>query len=811
MKTYLILSSLFILIFQMLLFGQNIVQNGGFENDFAYWQTTGIANISQNTVHSGNKSFESASSISQYAYIYQKLNVKATSFDAIFWVYPGSETYFNTFELIANWDDFISDIIFRIEFAQDSMKINVLDNDTTVANVLNPTAWNKIAIHANDASLTTSLFINDDYVCSLSSSSSIPAEWILLGDLSDNKHYGVFYYDDISFVPNVREGLVAHYPFEGDARDMSGYGNNGIVYGAALTNDRFDSANGAYAFDGLDDFIVVKDDDILSPANNKLTIAMWAKTNYPGNKYFLYKGNYHYDREYSMGLRSDSLFSFAINNLGGWENDQYGVPSITIAEQGIWYHIVGTWNGTYQKIYVNGKLENTAAPPVVIGNYNSDLYIGSYGGDISEYAINATIDDIRIYNKALSAEEVCDLYAGSLLADFSANKTIGVPPITVQFSDQSRATDSLLAIDSWKWDFNNDGEIDSEEQNPEWTYNESGIYTVKLTVSDSLNEATAVKNNYIAVLSENPLILSVNDVPEDQGGWVKVNFYRSSYDTDSLSLPKAMSAELYTIEIKDGEEWTAAATTVAYGKNLYSVLVPTAGNLTSESNGLMKFRVVAGMEEGNFVSNVMEGYSVDNLHPASPDGLSAAMRDANHVEIIWNEIGDSDFDHFNIYRNTENSFDDHSQPISQTTGTIYTDTQVEPGKMYYYTIKSVDFSGNESDFSEAASIQITSTSDKKEKKAIPKSFYINQNYPNPFNPTTFISYGLPEDAYVKITIYNIRGQEILHIVNRQQYAGKYNIAWNGFDHSGNQMASGLYLYEMHAGNYREIHKMILMR
>ncbi len=175
-----------------------------------------------------------------------------------------------------------------------------------------------------------------------------------------------------------------------------------------------------------------------------------------------------------MGLRSDSLFSFAINNQGGWETDQYGVYSETIPKENVWYHIVGTWDGTYQKIYINGKLENIASPQVLIGNFDSNLYIGAYGGNIPQYAINGTIDDIRIYDRALSAEEIYQLYTDYITVDFTADTTSGAAPLTVHFSDRTSSVDSSLKINSWEWDFANDGQIDSQEQNPEWTYNVRG-------------------------------------------------------------------------------------------------------------------------------------------------------------------------------------------------------------------------------------------------------------------------------------------------------------------------------------------------
>ena len=79
-------------------------------------------------------------------------------------------------------------------------------------------------------------------------------------------------------------------------------------------------------------------------------------------------------------------------------------------------------------------------------------------------------------------------------ADFSATPTNGATPLTVQFTDLSTGNPT-----SWAWDFNNDGIVDSTDQNPVYTYNTDGIYTVKLTVSNSYGTAEEIKNDYIRV------------------------------------------------------------------------------------------------------------------------------------------------------------------------------------------------------------------------------------------------------------------------------------------------------------------------
>ena len=96
-------------------------------------------------------------------------------------------------------------------------------------------------------------------------------------------------------------------------------------------------------------------------------------------------------------------------------------------------------------------------------------------------------------------------------------------------------------------------------------------------------------------------------------------------------------------------------------------------------------------------------------------------------------------------------------------------------------------------------------------KEIPKEFSLNQNYPNPFNPTTVISYHLSAVSDVELTIYNQLGQRIKTLVKERQHAGAYQIEWDGRDHVGKQVASGVYLYRLKAGSFVETRKMVLLR
>ncbi len=93
----------------------------------------------------------------------------------------------------------------------------------------------------------------------------------------------------------------------------------------------------------------------------------------------------------------------------------------------------------------------------------------------------------------------------------------------------------------------------------------------------------------------------------------------------------------------------------------------------------------------------------------------------------------------------------------------------------------------------------------------PEEFQLLQNYPNPFNPQTEISYSIPEDSHVRLSIYNLLGQQVRLLVDEYQGAGAKRVVWDGRNENGESVASGIYLYRLEAGQYVETKKMSLLK
>ena len=113
----------------------------------------------------------------------------------------------------------------------------------------------------------------------------------------------------------------------------------------------------------------------------------------------------------------------------------------------------------------------------------------------------------------------------------------------------------------------------------------------------------------------------------------------------------------------------------------------------------------------------------------------------------------------------------------------------------------------------AATIIIGSATrvDEKENTSLPASYRLLQNHPNPFRATTAIRYELPQAGQVLLQVYNLAGQEVFQLVNHVQSTGRYAINWNGRDHQGHTVPSGVYICRLQAGGIVQTQRMVLMR
>ncbi len=206
--------------------------------------------------------------------------------------------------------------------------------------------------------------------------------------------------------PIPTDGLVAYYPFNGNAKDDATSSNNGIVHGVELIEDRAGNSNRAFSFDGVDDFIGLPSDFDLA----QRTISLWFSVNEVDGYNRLYNSD-HPNLDYS----STNIDVFKDNQsneyklrleAGGGQGDDILYTIV----QNNWYHAVLMIDSLNTSAYVNGEIINS----VPFMNHHSDVgfprsFIGT-NRDTSRYFFNGVIDDIRIYDRTLREDEIQSLF-----------------------------------------------------------------------------------------------------------------------------------------------------------------------------------------------------------------------------------------------------------------------------------------------------------------------------------------------------------------------------------------------------------------
>jgi hypothetical protein len=206
---------------------------------------------------------------------------------------------------------------------------------------------------------------------------------------------------------SLLSGLVAYYPLNGDAQDESGYMHHASIINASLTMDCPGFPNGAYEFDGVDDRIVIPDSPSLNPTE-AITISAWVKADdWTGAPRIVSKGTGGRVRQYVI-IASAGLLRFGITPVV----DPAISATAPLPAVGICFHVVGTYDRSAARIYIDGVLieevPGTADIPVGIdvlafGNKSDST-------DPLEH-FDGVIDQVRIYDRALTSNEVLRLFS----------------------------------------------------------------------------------------------------------------------------------------------------------------------------------------------------------------------------------------------------------------------------------------------------------------------------------------------------------------------------------------------------------------
>ncbi len=199
------------------------------------------------------------------------------------------------------------------------------------------------------------------------------------------------------------------------------------------------------------------------------------------------------------------------------------------------------------------------------------------------------------------------------------------------------------------------------------------------------------------------------------------------------------------------------------------------------------------------------GLVADTNTPAPPANLYVVAGN-QQAFLYWNKNTEFDIYRYLIFMNTV----DNRNTAAQIGYTIHPDTTYTVSGLlnntpYYFWVKAVDryCSARISDYSNVGLYVPLSIQNEEQ---LPKKFELYQNYPNPFNPVTDIKYDVPKESFVKMTIYDLLGREVDVIINETKKAGRYTAKWNP-----ENLPSGIYIYNMTAGDFEKTMKMVLLK
>ena len=213
---------------------------------------------------------------------------------------------------------------------------------------------------------------------------------------------------------SLSNGLVAYYPFTGSANDNSGNGHNGSVVGATLTTDRFGNANSAYNFNGSGNYISIPSSSAFDLPNS-LSFSVWVKATIPYTGRFISKLSEGVFPPvgwvYSIGTPNANNYNLRIT-VGGVQN----FSTISSNPQAnTWLLMTVTYDLQNVNVYINGILSYTVAQTTSTPAYLANVIIGAPTNVVTtpvttEY-FKGSLDEIRIYNRALTQTEITYLAA----------------------------------------------------------------------------------------------------------------------------------------------------------------------------------------------------------------------------------------------------------------------------------------------------------------------------------------------------------------------------------------------------------------
>ncbi len=521
-----------------------------------------------------------------------------------------------------------------------------------------------------------------------------------------------------------------------------------------------------------------------------------------------------------------------------------------------WWKNLGTEPLTFQKYTIDDDFE--LSQDVIAADFNADnlLEVVSTSENTATMAIyyqtptnpglwtkeiisNTYTNPWRLETCDLDADQDIDIISGAYQSGtidywenllyscyFFADRTSGHAPLTINFSC---IDNSPVPYTNFAWDFDNDYVIDSNLQNPSFTFTEIGIYPVTLTVSNDIESKTITLDDYITVFNGETALSFTNS-----------QALAASESSPELNLTQALTLEAWIFPTGWGVNSTHGFGRII-DKQKFSLYLKKESNILNnnclvfqftnlnnatfycftpdnslqlniwqhvaisyDGNSLLKMYINGIEQNVEFSTNPPNGAIADNTN--NDLLIGAGITNSNNFQGVIDEIRI-----WNSVRSLEQLTDFMSEIIPQPL----------PEMIAYYQFN--DAWGNLAQDNSNQNHPLTLTSTiwvQGANLTHPQSIDENQPpspsleiiaYPNPFNPAVNLMLNIKKHDLYKLSIYNAKGQLVKNIFNQILSPGKYEFSWNGSSQSKNTSPSGIYFCRLSSTSQTTTRKILLLK
>lgn len=361
-------------------------------------------------------------------------------------------------------------------------------------------------------------------------------------------------------------------------------------------------------------------------------------------------------------------------------------------------------------------------------------------------------------------------------------------------------------------------------------------------------------------LTEHGRISSITDVPDDQGGWVRIRLTRSGFDFPDVVTTPVTGYQIYqrvdattaalvraqsaAVDVSDAEgtvfrsfppsmlrrlhgrtfvtsadsgtglnvpfppgTWEAVGWVVATQADSYLARISTTGDSTMTGIDWSVYLVTTHTTAPSvwFVSAPDSGYSIDNIAPGVPQQFAAAYTEGG-AALSWDPAPEADFQYFRVYRSSDPGFvPGPATLVHETAGTSWQDSPVDPGAAFY-RLTALDHAGNESLPAFSGPVSAVDGG-----PSAPAAFALRAASPNPFRAATRIAFELPRDAAVSVDVFDVSGRLVRTLAHGTHTTGAHELTWDATDGSGRKVAAGVYLYRLRTAGFESTNTVVVTR